>query len=107
MKSAPASVTILHMRIFSSSVSRQVSMMTLRILPLQAFLMASISLRTFLSLPALSRPILMTISISSAPLAMASVVSNTLTAVVVLPLGKPMTVQIFILSPTYSFALRT
>ena len=42
----------------------------------------------------------MTMSISSAPLRMASSVSNTLTSGVVYPLGKPTTVQIFRLPPT-------
>ena len=47
IKSAFASVTILHISIFSSSVKRQVSMMTLRSFPPQAALTASISPRIF------------------------------------------------------------
>ena len=46
MKSAPASVTSLHMVTFSSSVSRQVSMMTFNTSAPQAAFRALISLST-------------------------------------------------------------
>src|SRR5690606_15226782 len=82
MKSAPASVTTSHMRTFSSSVSRHVSMMTFTQRLQQAAFTARISASTWSYSPALTRPMLMTMSISSAPLAMASSVSKTLTAVV-------------------------
>ena len=47
MKSAPAFVTICHILTFSSSVRRQVSMMTLRILSPHAFLSVLISFSTY------------------------------------------------------------
>ena len=51
-----------------------------------------------------SIPIFITISISSAPFLTASAVSKHFTSVVLYPFGKPITVQILILPPTYSFA---
>lgn len=52
-------------------------------------------------------PILITISISSAPLSTASFVSKTLADVVMFPFGNPITVQMTTSSPTYSFAFFT
>ena len=82
INSAPAFVTISHIFIFSSSVSRQVSMITFRILPLQAWWIWRISSSISSYFLSFSLPILMTISISEAPFATASCVSNTLVAVV-------------------------
>ena len=82
MKSAPESETHLHRAIFSSSVSRQVSMMTFSSFPLQAFLMAAISLVMSSHFPSLAQPMLMTISTSSAPLSTASEAMKHLAAVV-------------------------
>ena len=100
MKSQPQALTILHRRIFSSSVSRQHSMMTFRILPRVASRTAAISLATSSQLPSLTMETLMTMSISSAPFSMAFFASKALTAEVLYPLGKPMTVQSFRASPT-------
>ena len=82
-------------------------MMTLRILSPQMAFSARISFSTRSYFPSRSQPMLMTMSISTAPLAMASLVSNSLTAVVTFPLGKPMTVHTAILSPRYSLACFT
>ena len=82
MKSASDWETMSHMRIFSSSVSRQVSMMTLSGWPAQAALIALISASTSSSRPSLSMPMLMTMSTSSAPFFTASAASKTFTAVV-------------------------
>ena len=105
--SAPDSDTISHIFIFSASVSRQVSIITFKSLPPHAAFICFISSRTSLYLPPLSQPIFMTISISSAPFSTASAVSAHFAAVVLYPHGKPMTVHIFSLSPTYSFARLT
>ena len=80
--SAPEAVTSSHILIFSASVSRQVSTMTFRIRPWQLSLMALISSSRASHFWSFTQPMLMTISISSAPLRMASSVSKTLTAVV-------------------------
>ena len=82
MKSASERLTMPHMRIFSSSLSRQVSMITLSGLPAHAAFTALISASTSSSCPSLSMPMLMTMSISSAPFFTASAASNALTAVV-------------------------
>ena len=82
MKSAPLSDTIRHSRIFSSSVSRQVSMITFSTSPPQAAFTALISESRSSQRPSLAQPMLITMSISFAPLATASLASNTLTAVV-------------------------
>ena len=80
-----------HIRSFSASVSRQVSMMTLRIFSPTASLTARMSSRTASYSPFFSRPMLMTISTSSAPLAMAVRASKALDAVSIAPRGKPTT----------------
>ena len=82
MKSAPDMDTTRQAAIFSSRVSRQASTMTFRMRPLQEAFTALISSRTPSQSPALARPRLITMSISSAPLRMASSVSNTFTSVV-------------------------
>ena len=51
------------------------------------------SLKTRSVFPSFSAPMLITISISSAPLAIASFVSNALTALVLAPKGNPITVH--------------
>ena len=82
MNSAPALVTISHILIFSSSVRRHVSMITFKILPLHASWICLISSSTSSYLPSFKNPMLITISISSAPFAIASFVSKTFVAVV-------------------------
>ena len=82
MKSASDLETISHMRIFSSSLSRQVSIITLSVCPAQAALIALISASTSSSRPSLSMPMLMTMSTSSAPFFTASAASNTFVSVV-------------------------
>ena len=81
MKSAPHSETIVHMRIFSSSVSRQHSIMTLSTLPRHERRTAFISSATSSQQPSLTMERFMTISISSAPFATASAASNAFAAV--------------------------
>ena len=100
MKSAPQSETILHRWTFSSSVSRQHSMITFRILPRVASRTARMSLATSTQQPSFTMERLITMSISSAPLRMASAASKALAAEVIYPLGKPMTVHSVSLSPT-------
>ena len=80
--SAPLAETISQSLIFSSSVSRQHSMMTLRSFPPHAALMRTISSSSMSQHLSFTMPRLMTISISSAPFFTASSVSKTLAAVV-------------------------
>ena len=82
MKSAPEAETISHILIFSSSVSRQVSMMTFSSLPPQAAFTALISASSSSHFLSFTQPMLMTMSISSAPFFTASSVSKHFTAVV-------------------------
>ena len=107
MYSAPAFVTISHILIFSSSVSRQVSMITFKIRPLHVSWIRRISSSISSYFPSFKCPILMTISISEAPFAMASFVSKTFAALVLYPFGNPMTVQIGSFPSTYSAAAFT
>ena len=100
MKSAPASVTISHILIFSSSVNRHVSMITFNILSPHALFNNAISPLILSKCLSLTSPKLMTISISSAPFNIASFVSYSLTAVVLYPFGNPITVQIAIFPST-------
>ena len=78
MKSAPDWVTRRHMVIFSSWVSRQVSMMTFKILLPQSFFSSEISFKTAASFFSFRAPMWMTISISSAPFSNAFLVSKEL-----------------------------
>ena len=80
MKSAPDMETTRQAAIFSSRVSWQASTMTFRMCPLQEAFTALISSSTPSQSPDLARPMSMTMSISSAPLRMASSVSNTFTS---------------------------
>ena len=80
MYSAPLSETMRHRRIFSSSVSRQHSMMTFRSLPSVALRTAAISAATWSQAPSLTMERLMTMSISSAPFFTASAASKALAA---------------------------
>ena len=107
IKSAPAWVTIRHISTFSSRVRRQVSMMTFSTRSPQAALTAFTSSSTSGYFLSRSHPRLITMSISAAPFPMASLVSNTLAAVVVFPFGKPTTVQTGTLPPRYPAAWRT
>ena len=93
MKSAPASGTMSHILIFSSSVSRQVSMMTFSTLSPTAALTAAMSLRTSSYCLFFSQPMLMTISTSDAPFSTAVLASKALLAVSIAPRGKPTTQQ--------------
>ncbi len=68
-------------------------MITLTSLSPLASTTALISSKTKASFPAFKAPTLITISISSAPFAIASLVSKALTAEVFAPKGKPITVQ--------------
>ena len=72
MKSAPEFDTISHSLIFSSSVSKHVSMMTFRSLPWHAALTALISSNSASHFLSLTQPMLMTMSTSSAPFSTAS-----------------------------------
>ena len=72
----------MHRAIFSSSVSRQVSMMTFKSFPLQAAFTAAISSVIFSHRPSFAQPMLMTMSTSSAPFATASEAMKHLAAVV-------------------------
>ena len=92
-KSAPASFANWQASTFSSSVNRQVSIITFTSLLPLASTTALISSSTNLRFLDLRAPILITISISSAPLAIASLASKALTAEVDAPKGKPITVQ--------------
>ena len=80
MKSAPDMETMRQAAAFSSWVSWQASTITFRMWPPQEALTARISARTPSQSPAFARPRSMTMSISSAPLRMASSVSKTLTS---------------------------
>ncbi len=80
--SAPEAETISHSLIFSSSVSRHVSIITLSRRPRQASFTALISWRRSSHLRSFTQPMLMTMSISSAPLSTASPASKHLAAVV-------------------------
>ena len=100
MKSAPDMETTRHRERFSSSVKLQASTMTFRMRPLQEAFTALISASRPSQSPSLASPWLMTMSISSAPLRMASSASNTLTSGVAYPLGKPITVHILMVLPT-------
>ena len=82
MKSAPQSATMRHMCIFSSSVSRQHSIMTLRIFPRVASRTARMSFATSTQQPSLTMERFITMSISSAPFFIASAASKALTALV-------------------------
>ena len=82
MKSAPESETMRQRRRFSSSVSRQHSMMTLRMWPSVARRTAAMSSATASQSPSLTMARLMTMSTSSAPLATASAASKAFAAVV-------------------------
>lgn len=82
-------------------------MMTLRMRPRLTSRTARISAATSSQQPSLTMARLMTMSTSSAPLRMASAASNALTAGVLYPFGKPMTVQMRRRSPTYFFAPAT
>lgn len=78
--------------------------MTFTSVPAAASTTPRISLSNRARSPLFSAPMLMTISTSSAPLAMASLVSKALTAVVLAPKGKPMTVHTFTPLPLSSCA---
>ena len=82
-------------------------MMTFSSFPPQAAFTALISSRTLSYSLSFTQPMLMTMSISEAPFFTASSVSKHLVAVVLYPLGKPITVQMAIFPSTYSAALRT
>ena len=72
----------------------QVSMITFKTLPAHAARIALISSKITSYFFSFRSPMLMTMSISSAPFCTASVVSNTFTSFVLYPFGKPITVQI-------------
>ena len=70
-------------------------MMTFRGRPRQAAFTPAISSASSFHFRSLTQPMLITMSISLAPFSTASLVSKILAAMVLYPLGKPMTVQIF------------
>ena len=74
--------------------------MTLSTLPRHERRTAFMSSATSSQQPSLTMERFMTMSISSAPFATASAASKAFAAVDIYPFGKPMTVHIFILSPT-------
>ena len=82
-------------------------MMTFRGRPRQAALTPAISWARSFQFRSFTQPRLMTMSISRAPFSTASLVSKILAAIVLYPLGKPMTVQIFKFPWTYSAARLT
>ncbi|GAT38310.1 deoxyribose-phosphate aldolase [Listeria monocytogenes] len=93
-KSVPAFTAISHARTFSSSVNRQVSIITFtNAFPLAASTTARISRSTSSSSLSFSAPILITISTSFAPFWIASFTSNAFTSGVFAPSGKPITVH--------------
>src|SRR5580658_2185906 len=96
-KSATAFLAASEAWIFSSRVSRQVSMITLQMAPpwWLAFTTPWISASTAASRPDFSAPKLMTMSISWAPRSMDFCASKTFTSGSVAPRGKPTTVQTF------------
>ena len=103
-KAAPASSESWHALTFSSSVSRQVSMMTFTMAPYLAAVSttALISSLTKSKFPLLSAPMFITMSISFAPSLQASSVSKALAEVVHAPRGKPTTAAIFTGEPESS-----
>ena len=105
-KSAPASLASKHALTFSSSLNKQVSIITFKVLPWQACLIALISFNVYASSFSFKREILMTISISSAPSSTAFLVSSTLEYVLVAPKGKPTTVHTKTSLPSKSFLQR-
>ena len=108
--SASASLARRQATTFSSSVSREVSMMTFVIAPAswQTSAIFRISSPTHSCIPLLSRPTLMTMSISRAPSRSARRVSRTFTSVVAAPSGKPMTEATATSVPArFSYARRT
>ena len=82
MYSAPDWETISHILTFSSSVRRHVSMMTFSSFPPQLAFTALISESSSSHFLSFTQPMLMTMSISSAPFFTASSVSKHFTAVV-------------------------
>ncbi|CCY10104.1 putative uncharacterized protein [Clostridium sp. CAG:81] len=82
-------------------------MMTFKMWSPQVSFKALISARTLSYCPILTQPMLITMSISSAPSFNASFVSNTFTAVVLYPCGNPITVQTGIFPSRYSAACFT
>ena len=103
-KSAPASTESSHAFLFSWSVNKEVSMITLTIaLPFAASTTACDVVFNHSHHHRLrNAPILMTISISSAPFSIASFVSNAFTSLVEAPSGKPMTVHTLTDDPSSS-----
>ena len=107
IKSAPASTTMSHIFSFSSSVSRQVSMMTLSTLSPTAALTAAMSARTSSYCLFFSQPMLMTMSTSAAPFSTAVFASKALLLVSMAPSGKPTTQHTGTRPAMYSTAWRT
>ena len=90
-KAAPAARAMAQPAIFSSRVSIAVSRMTLTGRPCAASTTARMSSKTASWSPPLSQPMLITMSISRAPSAMACRVSAALASVAIAPRGKPTT----------------
>ena len=104
-KSAPASLDNSQAITFSSSVKRQVSIITfVNAFPLAASTTAFISFFTYSKFLSFNLPTLITISTSVAPFAIASAVSNALTSVVFAPKGNPITVHTSTSVPSKTFA---
>ena len=99
-KCAPLSTTILQARIFSSSVSRQVSKITFTVRSSAASTTSISSRKTYLSSPAFSRPMFRTTSISCAPSSIAASASNRFVSPDIAPSGKPTTPATFTSEPS-------
>ena len=90
---APATSAARQAEIFSSSVRRQVSMMTFTTALGTASTTARMSSSTAFRFPSLSRPTLTTISISDAPSETALRASKAFASALIAPSGKPTTQQ--------------
>ncbi|MPM38728.1 hypothetical protein SDC9_85358 [bioreactor metagenome] len=91
---APAAFAARQALTFSSSLSRQVSMMTLTMAGAAASTTAAISVCTAAQSPDFAAPMFMTISTSSAPSRTARAASSAFAPLAIAPRGKPTTTQV-------------